>query len=146
MKILLGIVIALSVGSACAQTAKVIPLSDKDSEEIKSLYAQQADIQKKIDAFRQRVWRAYTTSPKTADYCPQLSSIGSSVFINADRQDDVRCIKDGWSYGFSYSEDFKYIVPVPVPEYKPNFGGCITPAFGTTNAGSNIGINLGTTP
>ena len=106
--------------SMCAQSTKVIQLSDKDAAEIKELYAEQDAIQKKIDAFKEHGWETYTTTKKADDHCPLLTSqylwIASGT---ANFQDgSVRCVKDGWSYGFSYSDDFRYIVPVPAPEFK----------------------------
>jgi hypothetical protein len=116
-----------------AQTAKVITLSDKDSAEIKTLYAQQSAIEKKIADFRNNITKNYISQAVSSGVCQQNYS---GYFFGAIHFSDnsERCYKIGWEHGFIYSDDFRFIVPQDAP--KTSAGTCdswVVPAFAGTN-------------
>jgi hypothetical protein len=110
-----------------AQNAKVIQLSPEDAKQAKVLHDEQEAIAKKIVEFDQAVRTKYLTAPKEQEghtYTYNLN--GSWVWV-----------KDGWGTGtFQYSEDFKFIVPVPGVTVQPcgeEFCGVGSPVSPTIN-------------
>ena len=99
-----GIALLLCSITALGQTAKVIALSPEDAKEAKSLYAQQAEIEKRIDMFRLQISDTYLRNYEKKN--PYVFSP-----------------KPGWDAGFLFSEDFKYIVPRPAPIVAIGDGG-----------------------
>jgi hypothetical protein len=88
-----------------AQTAEVIQLTPGDAAEAKALYAQQAEIQYRIKELEFRIEQDYLTVPRPKEGCLSFST-------NLD-YGSARCVLSGWDYGFTYSTDFRYIVPTP---------------------------------
>lgn len=110
MKILL--LLALSLPSA-AQTAKVIQLTPDDAIQAKTLYDAQIALDKQKADFHTAIVKKYLVVKRgDKDWGDQgvvfsLDSAGITVKTS---------YRAGWGYGnFEYSEDFKFIVPVPVP-------------------------------
>jgi hypothetical protein len=71
-----------------AQTAKVIQLPDNLAKQAKALYQEKADVEKKIADLQQQITDAYLKQ------------------------------SSNWSFGFEFSEDFRFIVPksyTPLP-------------------------------
>lgn len=111
-----------------AQTAKVIQLSPEEARQAKSLRDQQDAIAKKIAEFDQTIRDKYLKAAKEEEgHTATYSLNGKWIWI-----------KSGWGNGsFQYSEDFRFIVPVP---YNPTTGTCqsilcgvtLTPAYGST--------------
>ena len=139
MKILISFLF-LSLVSA-AQTAKVIPLSASDAAQAKSLYDRQIALNKAKSDFEAIVKDKYLTKESDsilAATCATLALDGSGISYSSIPCPDPKAHKikipiDGWSNGFEYSEDFKYIVPKQ-PVYSLSGTGCtfLTPAIGTT--------------
>lgn len=95
-------VVLFVAASLRAQTAKVVQLSPEESTKAKTLYDQKAEIEKKIEALNDQIRTRYLTEPsgKSGYYC--ISTTGKACVL----------YKDGWYGGkFTYSEDFKFIVP-----------------------------------
>ncbi len=117
--------------SALGQTAKVIQLSPEDAAQAKSLYAQQAAIQKKIDALNDKITTQYTSEAVPEGNCI-ATAYGSWVFSGpcSGMGAPTSSVKPGWENGFEFSEDFKFIVPKPIPPQTLSncslSSGCIT--------------------
>ncbi len=103
MKFIAIAILGLSM-AASAQTAKVIQLSSEDAKQAKMLHDQQEAIAKKIADFDQAVRAKYLTAPKEDEGHTQTYSLN----------DKWIWVKSGWGSGsFQYSEDFRFIVPIP---------------------------------
>ena len=150
---LLSVFLALPVA---AQVAKVIELSPEDAATAKSLFDQSYELAKRETAFREKIHDKYLTVEKesgtlTSD-CTKLTNQGFIEFAPCNpplpkpKATKVKVSADGWSYGYEYSEDFRFIVPKQ-PDVKSN--GCISwPNTFTTNPVSWCGSTIcaGTTP
>jgi hypothetical protein len=117
----IALFLILAASPLIGQTAKVIQLSPEDAAQAKSLYTQKAEIEKKIKDLEDAVHDKYLI---TAHH-------GSQGLYGT--------YKEGWSAGFDYSEDFRFIVPKSYPSTNGIWSsGCncatITPA--ATNTGS----------
>ena len=114
-KILLAMLIMLPMFLS-AQTAKVIELKSSDAAEIKSLYEQRALIDEKIKQFEDRVIENYIRVPalidKHGDFYCATETLNNGLLSYAPM--DHKCYRPGWWNGkFTFSEDFKFIVPKP---------------------------------
>ena len=117
---LLVVVVLFAALPVLGQTAKVIPLTQKDATEAKSLYAQQKDIEGKIADLRYRITKDYLTASKEEE---------GHTSTYSDPQGGGRVwVRNGWGDGhFDFSEDFKFIVPQEPPKYNSNpWNNCIT--------------------
>lgn len=159
---LLSIFLALPLA---AQTAKVVSLSPQDTAKAIRLRADLKAAQEAVEKFDLDVKDRYVSDLKDEqkDTCSSgnltlhattlcLSSYGCAEPTSEEKrkaQDAldayrVRCYKavkvayprDGWSGGFTYSEDFKYIVPSepgPPTLSNANYGlGCLGTGVFTT--------------
>ena len=88
----IGICLLWLAAFGVAQNVKVIALSSADAEQSTKLHEQLKAAQKAVDDFDAQVSHRYT-----ATSCDALGKDCS--------------YKDGWSGGFLYSEDWKFIVP-----------------------------------
>lgn len=88
-KLLLGLLL-LSPLCVKAQTADVVELSNKDAAKAKFLYSELDRINAEIDRFRASVSTSYV---EVKGYNP-----------------------NAWVYGFTFSKNFKFIVPRQIPE------------------------------
>lgn len=89
----LALFLVLAASPLFGQTAKVIQLSPEDAAQAKSLYAQKAEIEKKISSLVDGVHDKY-------------------LIISHHGPDGLYGIyKDGWNNGFEFSDDYKFIVP-----------------------------------
>jgi hypothetical protein len=112
--VLLSVLLTISaVPQIIAQTAKVIQLSPEDAAKAKDLYAQKADIEKKIADLQAKIAGGYTTEKKEQQY---LNCCCCGI-KESDGKTYVTQFKDGWGGGFEYSSDFKFIVPKMPPAY-----------------------------
>jgi hypothetical protein len=121
MKITLLILALLLAPALYAQTAQVIVLSPAEAKASADLYAQKAEIDAKISAFKRALEDKYIVPLCASGRCGSV-----------------------WFNGFEFSTDFKAIVPVPalnlaVPysPYMPCVGmACltITPTYSTEGA------------
>lgn len=139
MKNLIAVFVIAAQAAIChPQTAKVIVLSPADAAEAKRLYAEKANVEKKIAELQARIRDAYIGVPVIQEgnpkryVCPKDSD---STVIWGPTGGPVRCERNGWNYGFEYSDDFKYIVPVPLvtSQSSPLLGNCVGPAILTDN-------------
>ena len=104
-------IILLLAGVAGAQTAKVVELKPDDAKLAQSLYAQKAEIDRKI-------------SDQSADILKRYIGRGGLIQYG------------GWDAGFEFSTDFKFIVPAtPVKSACPSLwtpaSSLWTPAYGS---------------
>jgi hypothetical protein len=102
------ILLMLSVGLASAQTAQVIQLSPEEALRAKSLYDQKTSIDKQIEYLQAEIADKYI--------------------------ENKNLTLQGWMWGFEYSTDFKFIVPL-----KPNQNSPVS------GSGSTSWINGGCT-
>lgn len=138
MKGLTYVAMLLFCGVAYSQTAKVVQLSPVDVVEIKSLYAQRDEIEKKIADFKTKVEHQYisdeVTYPSTA--CITFETMGSCAPPKPTPAQEKAShhwqLKDGWTSGFEYSEGFKFIVPLPRPVFSTIAPGCFTSPYITS--------------
>lgn len=130
---LLAIFLALPLLSF-GQSAKVIALSPADAAQAKSLYAQQADIEKRIADLQASITHKYLLASKEEEGHTNTIGYGTKDFM---------WVKNGWGTGaFQFSEDFKFIVPSPVSNSIPYTHVCcssspfftVGPATGLTIA------------
>ena len=100
-----------------AQTARVIQLSPEDTAKAKQLYQQKAEVEKALVAFTNDIDRRYTQDKKeSSGNCIVSAYSGNMTFGECDMNAKPKKVyswyhKDGWSLGFEFSEDFKFIVP-----------------------------------
>lgn len=142
-------VIALSIATTVsAQTAKVVALSPEDAAQAKALYDAQQKANKQLDDFRQAITNKYAMEDReeghlTGVVCGEWTKDGLLQATPCKEPKTPpkkvmrRVLKEGWFYGFAFSEDFKFIVPEKQTEYKQPqtwFGGgnYICPAWGGT--------------
>lgn len=140
-----------------AQTAKVVQLSTEDAAQAKALAEEQKALDEKIVAFRESIEQKYlvTTEEKERGSCyagqvalsdpvtitdgsttgqlfitGPVTSTGSSTTEPRSSLSHTPYYRQGWGCGeYQYSDDFRFIVPLPEPNYKPS-GLC---GFYTTN-------------
>lgn len=105
MRILATVLVVLwaLVAPGVAQDAKVLVLDQADAVEAKALYAQKLNIETKLAVLNAKIRTKYT-EVKHEGKVPQVS--GNFALYS------FTVYKDGWSDGFRFSEDYKYIVPV----------------------------------
>ena len=126
MKILKSILfLALSL-PCVAQTAKVLQLTPDEAKQAKTLYDQQAALEKQIADFHDAITKKYLHEKNVAGYDPKTFA----GWLYTEGQS-----KPGWFNGFEYSEDFQFIVP---KSYTPSVITCdgyytATPAIGIFN-------------
>jgi hypothetical protein len=106
----------LAASPLFGQTAKVIALSPEDAAQAKALFTQKAEIEKKIKHLEDAVHDKYLITPHH----------GPSGLYGT--------YKEGWSAGFDYSEDFKFIVP---KVYVPSSTNCCGSSYGIWSSGCN---------
>ena len=112
MKTIVFAVLFLSA-SLYAQTAKVVALSADDAKTAKSLYDEQAALDKRKAAFEELVRTRYLTVKKGDK---EWGDEGVVFSLNGSGTTIKTSYRAGWNYGqFEYSEDFKYIVPKSPP-------------------------------
>jgi hypothetical protein len=90
-----------------SQHAKVVELKPSEVTRIKSLYNQRDQIAKEINEFESQIRKTYITD------CSEKSCN----------------LKPGWEWGFEYSEDYKFIVPIRLQLlYSSGYinNGCLT--------------------
>lgn len=115
----------LAASPLIGQTAKVIALSPEDAAEAKTLYTQKAEIEKRIINLTDTIQHKY------------LALVPPHEGLNGFRH-----FKDGWSIGFEFSEDYKFIVPkvwTPLPS-----SPCCSASWGCFNP--NPATITGTAP
>jgi len=121
-KFLIALALLVPVAGA-AQSAKVIVLSDADAAEAKSLHRKLQEILDKQKALESKIKAKY-------------------IVAAHDKNNGGICGTDGcydseWGSGFEYSEDFRFVVPVPARPYNGNsMLNCVIPTF------SNGGIAI----
>lgn len=148
LAISLGAVIGLAL-AARGQDAKVIALNAEDARQAKFLQEQVDIATKRLRDFNEEIRHKYTQTMTME--CPGSWTFGSGegyITINPngnlvtehkDTPPPPPCKKteknyhdkDGWSLGFKYSEDYKYIVPSILPASSPyhqNSCSWMTPA------------------
>lgn len=102
MRLILAVLLVVS--SVVAQDAKVIPLDAADTRVAKSTYEKMVQAQKGWEKFQLKVGNKYLKRDSKEEGTIVLFE-GSPRFWPA-----------GWSNGFMFSGDFKYLVPKPAPE------------------------------
>ena len=129
----------LLMATACcmAQNAKVIQLSPEDAAQAKALADEQKALDEKTAAFREAVKQKYlvTTERKEAGDCYAgvfMTNATSGFLVLGDgtinwssKPEKPQAppkpepyYRRGWRCGeYQYSDDFKFIVPVPAPPY-----------------------------
>ena len=112
-------------GTMYAQTAKVIQLTPAETAEAKHLQAVQVDISKRMQALRGAIEARYISRSNESDGQCHTISVGTYC---------PRQMFEGWSGGFEYSEDFKFIVPVRSSDFviPATTSSWVIPAIGST--------------
>lgn len=125
-----------------AQTAKYVTLTPTDAQQAKALDDKVDAAMKERADFQKQITKRYTIE----DHCDRSNCytyhepITIGVFgpftVNGSVQDDHKpkektlYYKNGFDQGWQYTEDYKLIVPVPVPVKPSNVqsynGSCIT--------------------
>jgi hypothetical protein len=132
MKLTLLSVLLLAATTLHAQTAKVIQLNPEDAALAKSLHEQKEALDKKIADFDDGVRKHYLLETK------KEGNILTFAFCS---NGPCPTYKQGWSGGFEFSDDYKFIVPTPLrpaityntcPSYVYG-GNTIIPATATFN-------------
>ena len=95
--------------SALAQTAKVVTLKQEEAAKARQLHEAAAAAQKASDDFDAQIAQTYTQSKAEGIVTWSPNGSHTAAYIN----------RDGWDYGFEYSEDFKFIVPKPYQAKAP---------------------------
>lgn len=145
MKSLVPIVFLMCSLRLAAQTAKVVQLSPVDVAEVKRLYAEKTEIEKKLADFQIKIEHQYISDEVTY---PTTACISGFLVLNPngtvksnisspcnppkptpeqEKNSHDWKRKDGWQNGFEYSEDFKFIVPKMTPNsgiYKNSWIDC----------------------
>ena len=110
--------------SAMAQNAKVVKLTDADAAEAKRVYAAQEAANKAVADFQEHIKEAYVGKisiimPSFAwvTICPQSGPCDpqKKVSPSVPKPENYQ-FKDDWIGGFEFSDDFRYIVPAPIPQ------------------------------
>ena len=124
MRVLIALSLAVCSLSATAQTAQVIALTPDEAKEVRALYTEQDEVANKLKALQSQIKLNHVAvDPKD----PDAGNVGASIneFVECDNLlDHAPCAKGkiyayrkGWENGFEFSTDFKYIVPLPAPQY-----------------------------
>ena len=155
MKALALVALVLLVAPLLSQTAKVEELNPDEANQAKALYAEQKDVEKRIEDFRKSIAKKYTMEEKyaTEPYCINNSSTGllRQDLCSSTRKTKTKYLdtKEGWESGFQFSEDYRFIVPahspntityncsgyVPGGSYVVGDGGWVYPPTGTIYSG-----------
>lgn len=129
----LALTLLMLAGAANAQDAKVIALDAADAAEAHRLHDAKVAADKALADFTETIRKKYTTREVTYPSCGSglISQYGC---VNGNPQKGTEPIP-GWEYQFVFSEDWKFIVPKPLVETRPNpINGCVIP----TSTGSFI--------
>ncbi len=136
MKYVMSLLFVLALPLMHGQTAKVVQLSPEDAKQAKALDDAQNELTAKIAAFRETIKQKYlvTTERKEAGDCfagtLTLDATAGALVLG----DGTLSLKPaekpqsppkpepyyrrGWHCGdYQYSDDFRFIVPVPAPPY-----------------------------
>ena len=140
MKYVMSLLFVLATPLMHGQTAKVIQLSPEDARQAKALDDAQNELTAKIAAFRETIKQKYlvTTDKKEAGDCYagqfMVSYVTDGSLVLGDDGTISSATKPaekpqtppkpapyyrlGWRCGeYQYSDDFKFIVPVPASPY-----------------------------
>lgn len=112
------------------QNAKVAVLEKGDSEKAEQLHAAVKKANDELAAFIKSVEKKYVTSKTGEPRTSMLFADGTMLLSN-----ETRAVKrfdgklyypplSGWEYGFEFSDDWKFLVPKPVPAYRPLSANC----------------------
>lgn len=132
-----------SILAACSlsgQTAKVIQLSPEDAAQAKALHDEQTSLTQRQKDFDNKIEGIYTevpipTSGKAGQSCVYYDASGYNYYGICG----VSTKKNGWNYGFEYSDDFKFIVPKPAPSStstSTSTSGYLVYNYGWNNCGT----------
>ena len=111
--ILIGILIMCCI-PVVAQTAQVIELSPAEGKQAMDLYAQKTAIEKKIEDFRQTIQNKYVSEKVPSDGFVVCAGV-TNGYLTCPPPDTTIIPKNGWEYGFQFSDDFRFIVPKTSP-------------------------------
>ena len=137
MKYMMSLLFVLVLPLMRGQTAKVIQLSPEDARQAKALDDAQNELTAKIAAFRETIKQKYlvTTERKEAGDCYAgvfMTNATSGFLVLGDgtinwssKPEKPQAppkpepyYRRGWRCGeYQYSDDFKFIVPVPASPY-----------------------------
>ena len=128
MKYMMSLLFVLVLPLMRGQTAKVIQLSPEDAKQAQALADEQKALDEKTAAFREAVKQKYlvTTERKEAGDCYAgvfMTNATSGFLVLGDgtinwSSKPEPYYRRGWRCGeYQYSDDFKFIVPVPASPY-----------------------------
>ena len=119
------LILVLVTTSLFGQNAKVVPLSEKDAIRAASLYKAMKDTEKAWEDFQMEVRENYLVV-KPNKTCSWEHTCTDCISV-------CNRYKDGFNFGgFSFSEDFKFIVPVETRLCTCYYGlstGCATTGY-----------------
>lgn len=114
-KLVLALVFLLTGGVIYSQTAKVLTLKPNDAAEARALWERLQSAQKDWDAFNTRIGEDYLNGD-----CGVVTGTTGSITLWYNGK-PPGCKLSGWENGFTFSEDFKTIVPKPYSYTTPTW-------------------------
>lgn len=142
MKYLITFLLCLAT-IASAQDAHVVQLSPQDTAQAQELTKEKADILKKIDDFNEHIKQSYLqvgAKDKDNSSCLIVDSL-TNYYMDEDgtihskiKAEPIKYWRNGWCGGdFTFSTDYKYIVPTPKPASSSYFNVPYCTAYTSEN-------------
>jgi hypothetical protein len=157
MKFIVAILLIAAL-PVLGQTAKVVQLSPEDATKAKQLYDAQLAAEKAYADFQVDIGNRYVshavTWPTTACavICPDGDCSKAQLCTppkptpEQEKNSHGFLFNDGWTYGFEFSADFKFIVPKDAPKWTPSVYGGTAPWCGNVLTVNPIGGTSSGTP